>query len=61
MVSYDYASPQVIAPVLGVMLSVTRSCIPVREVAAARKERRLGVRFCITVAALQLSAENFPA
>lgn len=43
MVSYDYASPQVIAPVLGVLLSVTRSFIPVREVTTARKERRLGV------------------
>ena len=40
---YDYTSPAIIAPVLGVVLSMTRSFVPVREVIAARKERRLGV------------------
>ena len=41
--TYDYRSPAVIAPVIGVLLSVTRSVVPVREVVAARKDRRLGV------------------
>lgn len=43
MSGYDYASPQIVAPVLGVLLSMSRSSIPVREVLAARKARRLGV------------------
>ena len=42
--TYDYRSPAVIAPCIGVVLSMTRSVIPVREVIAARKERTLGVR-----------------
>ena len=43
--TYDYRSPAVIAPCIGVVLSMTRSVIPVREVLAARKDRRLGVSF----------------
>jgi len=37
-------TPAIVAPIIGVVLSVTRSLVPIREVVSIRANRRLGVR-----------------
>ena len=37
-------TPAIVAPIIGVALSVTRSLVPIREVVSIRANRRLGVR-----------------
>ena len=38
-----HVTPAIVAPIIGVVLSVARSLAPVREVAHIRSNRRLGV------------------
>ena len=40
------ATPAMVAPIVGVVLSVARSLVPIREVVSIRQSRRLGVRAC---------------